>query len=171
MNVSADHSPMEVDGEHRVFQDKLLEELVGKWRVTATIVGQQILQYCEVDWVLNHQFLRVYFIDSASRNRKRRGTLSRAEYEAMVFIGYDNMSERYVVHWIDVFGGRFSETLGYGSLQDQDSIRFVFEGPMGPLHNTFTWNRKNRTWSIVIKQKDKNGKWRVFADETLRKTR
>lgn len=33
-------------------------------------------------------------------------------YEAMVFIGYDNTSERYVVHWIDVFGGRFSETLG-----------------------------------------------------------
>ena len=89
----------------------------------------------------------------------------------MVFIGYDNMSERYVVHWIDIFGGRFSETLGYGTLQGQDSIRFVFEYPTGPLHNTFTWNPKNRIWSILIRQKDENGKWTVFADEILRKAK
>jgi hypothetical protein len=32
-----------------------------------------------------------------------------SQYEAMVFIGYDNTSERYVAHWIDIFGGRFSK--------------------------------------------------------------
>ncbi|HEY8226282.1 MAG TPA: hypothetical protein VIG25_13455 [Pyrinomonadaceae bacterium] len=35
-----------------------------------------------------------------------------SQYEAMVFIGYDNTSERYVAHWIDIFGGRFSKDEG-----------------------------------------------------------
>ncbi len=48
------------------------------------------------------------------------------QYEALVFLGYDNASERYVAHWIDVFGGRFSETLGYGT-RSGDSIKFIFE--------------------------------------------
>src|SRR5437870_8122701 len=98
---------MEIDGEHHIFQDRLLEGLVGRWKVTGKIAGQQIEQYCEADWVLNHQFLRVRFIDSAARNREIRGVPIQSEYEAIVFVGYDNMSERYVVHWIDTFGGRF----------------------------------------------------------------
>ena len=58
----------------------------------------------KAEWVLNHQFLLVHIKDGSSP----------PIYEAMVFIGYDNTSERCVAHWIDVFGGRFSETLGYG---------------------------------------------------------
>jgi hypothetical protein len=42
------------------------------------------------------------------------------------------MSERYVAHWIDVFGGRFSETLGYGK-RAGDEIDFIFEYPDGPF--------------------------------------
>src|SRR6267143_3620003 len=159
--MSADHSAVEVDGEHRIFQDKLLEELVGKWQVNGKIVGQQIEQYCEAHWVLNHQFLRVHFIDSMARNREIKDISSHAEYEAMVFIGYDNMSERYVVHWIDIFGGRFSETLGYGNSRVQHSIRFVFEYATGPLHNTFACNTKNGTWSIQIKQKIRKGNGQI----------
>jgi hypothetical protein len=170
MNM-ATNSLVEVDGENRVFKDKLLDELVGKWRVNGEIMGQNIEQYCEADWVLNHQFLRAHFIDSAARDRKSGSIHDGAEYEAMVFIGYDNMSERYVVHWIDIFGGRFSETLGYGNSQDQHTIRFVFEYPTGPLHNTFAWNMIDGTWSIQIKQKNQNGKWTDFADEILRKTK
>ncbi len=134
-------------------------------------MGKRIEQFCEADWVLNHQFLRVHFMDAASKARRdRRGeTILRADYEAMVFVGYDNKSERYVVHWLDVFGGRFSETLGFGTRTKRNSIRFAFEGPFGPLHNTFTWNPRSWIWSILLKQKDENGKWRVFADELLQK--
>ena len=49
----------------------------------------------------------------------------------MIFIGYDNTSERYVVHWLDNFGGRFSETLGYG-LRSGNSIKFVSSTPTVP---------------------------------------
>ena len=125
--------PKEVDGENRPFRDSTLDGLVGKWKATGKIVGKRIEQFCEAHWFLNHQFLRVHFIDAASKARRdRRGeTVLRAEYEAMVFVGYDNLSERYVVHWLDVFGGRFSETLGFGTRTKRNSIRFVFEGRLG----------------------------------------
>lgn len=46
------------------------------------------------------------------------------------------MSERYVAHWLDVFGGRFSETLGFGK-REGNSIRFLFENSMAYSTNTF----------------------------------
>ena len=88
-------------------------------------------------------------------------------YDAMVFIGYDNAGERYVVHWLDNFGGRFSETLGYG-VRSGNSIKFVFEYPDGPFHNTFTWDERTGGWNFLAQTKDKTGKWVVFAEDTLR---
>jgi len=85
----------------------------------------------------------------------------------MVLIGYDNTSERYVVHWIDLFGGRFSETLGYGT-RSGNRIKFVFEYPDGPFHNTFTWNPP-KGWVFLMENKDQTGKWKVFAEDSLRR--
>ena len=87
----------------------------------------------------------------------------------MVFVGYDNMNDRCVVHWLDIFGGRFSETLGSGRRKDRNSIRFRFEGGTGPLQNTFTRNPRNGAWSMVIDQKDAKGKWTTFAHESLQR--
>jgi Protein of unknown function (DUF1579) len=93
---------------------------------------------------------------------------SSTPYEAMVFIGYDNASERYVAHWIDVLGGRVSETLGYGKRSGK-VIKFVFEYPDGPFHNTFTWNPENESLVCLMEQKDSAGNWKVFAVDTLRR--
>jgi hypothetical protein len=110
----------------------------------------------KAEWVLQHQFLRIHMKDVATP----------PSYEAMVFIGYDNASERYVAHWIDVFGGRFSETLGYGA-RDGNRIKFVFEYPDGPFHNTFTWDAEAKTWTFLMEQKDQTGKWKEFAVDQL----
>ena len=85
-----------------------------------------------------------------------------------MYFGYDNMSERYVAHWMDVYGGRFSEALGYGHKEGSDSIKFVFEYDV-PLHNTITWDPMNSRWRMVIKQKNQRGEWKQFADETFSK--
>jgi hypothetical protein len=98
-----------------------------------------------------------------------KDTKTPSNYEAAIYVGYDNMSERYVVHWIDVFGGRFSETLGYGMKTDKNSIKFVFEYTDGPFHNTFTWNSEAKTWQFLMRTKDKSGRWIVFAEDMLRK--
>jgi len=88
------------------------------------------------------------------------------QYEAMVFIGYDNASNRYVAHWFDVFGGRFSETLGYGT-PSGNAIKFNFEYPDGPFHNTFTWFPETRSWVSSMEIKDKSGKWINFAEDAF----
>jgi hypothetical protein len=81
----------------------------------------------KAEWVLGHQFLRL----------EMKGT----QYEAVSYIGYDNASERYVAHWIDIFGGRVSETLGYGK-REGNTIHFVFEYPDGPFGPTTRWIRR-----------------------------
>ncbi|MGP8125928.1 MAG: DUF1579 family protein [Nitrososphaerales archaeon] len=159
----------EVDGPNRPLDDDLLSRLVGNWRVAGKIMNRPIQQRAEVDWVLNHQFVRIHFADVMARDGSYSGPTWR--YEALVFVGYDNMSERYVAHWLDNFGGRFSETLGFGTRQGKDSILFVFEYPDGPLHNTFAWHQESKAWTITMVQKDSDGTWTNFAEETLESDR
>lgn len=159
----------EVDGANTILRDGLLDMLVGNWRVTGKIMNRPIQQRAEVDWVLNHQFVRVHFSDVMHRDETYSGPSWR--YDALVFIGFDNMSERYVAHWLDNFGGRYSETLGYGTRKDNDSILFVFEYPDGPLRNTFAWHPASKTWTITIVQKDNNATWTNFAEEALERDR
>jgi len=147
-----------LDGRSRIFRDELLDNLIGDWKLTRSIRGQTVENTVTVEWVLNHQFVRIHMKDVSSPPK----------YEAMVFVGYDNMSERYVAHWIDVFGGRFSETPGYGR-RTGNVIKFVFEYPDGPFHNTFTWHPDTKRWVFLGEQKDRTGTWRVFAEDTLRR--
>ena len=147
-----------LDGRSVAFRDQLLDNLVGDWKLTRKIRGQSVENIVHVEWVLNHQFLRIHMKDAANP----------PVYEAMVFVGYDNASERYVAHWLDNFGGRFSETLGYGT-RSGDSIKFVFEYPDGPFHNTFTWSPSTKRWSFLLEQKNNAYAWVVFAEDALRR--
>ena len=147
-----------LDGPKHQFKDDFVENLVGDWKLTRQIRGETVQNTVKVEWLFNHQFLRIHMKDVATP----------AQYEAMLFIGYDNASERYVMHWIDVFGGRFSETLGYGK-RDGNSIKFVFEYPDGPFLNTFTWNAADKTWTFLMEHKNKEGKWTTFATDTLKR--
>lgn len=155
--------PEPLDGVNRPFHDDLLDHLQGQWKINGVIVGQKREMNLTAEWVLNHQFLFLVEKD-ASVSANKPG------YEAHVYIGYDNASERYVIHWIDIFGGRFSETLGYGTRLG-DSIKFVFEYPDGPLHNTFTWNPGDNSWRFLLEQKIAEGKWKIFADQSASKTK
>jgi hypothetical protein len=147
-----------LDGPKKPFQDELVDRLAGKWTLTRKMRGKESQNTLEAVWVLNHQFLQLHMKDDASP----------PEYEAIVYLGYDHTSERYVVHWLDGFGGRTSETLGYGK-RDGDSIRFFFEYPDGPFHNTFTWHPDSKTWSTLLESKSPAGQWSTFAEETLRR--
>ena len=155
------NKPEPLDGVNRPFHDDLLDHLQGHWKVTGIIVGQKREMDLAAEWVLNHQFL---FLDE----KDATFIADKPGYEAHVYIGYDNASNRYVIHWIDIFGGRFSETLGYGT-RAGNSIKFVFEYPDGPFHNTFTWNPGDNSWRFFLEQKGTDGKWKTFADQTASK--
>jgi hypothetical protein len=156
-------NPGPLDGPNQPFHDDLLDNLQGHWTLKGTIAGHPGDAELEADWVLNHQFLKAH----------EKGTTAipgRPPYEAEVYIGYDNASERYLAHWIDIYGGRFSETLGFGT-RSGNSIKFVFEYPDGPFHNTFAWNPDSRTWRFLLEQKTNVGKWSVFSDRIAAKVK
>jgi hypothetical protein len=64
---------------------------------------KQTTVHCE--WALNHQFIECHY----------GGTDPKLEYEAFVFIGFDNNAKSYVCHWVDIFGATYS-ALGSGKL-------------------------------------------------------
>jgi hypothetical protein len=154
--------PEPLDGPKRVFQDDLLDHMTGSWTMTGALVGEPIRHDVEVHWILNHQFLEIHELDTAP---VRGGGPA---YEAMPIIGYDNASERYIAHWIDIYGGRFSETLGYGK-RTGDTIEFVFEYPDGPFHTALRWLPDRQQWQWLMTRKNADGKWVGFAEMTLKR--
>jgi hypothetical protein len=144
------------DGRQHTFQDALLDQITGRWKLSGTIRGKNVEHTVEAQWVLNHQFLQVFEKDLATT----------PAYEANIMIGYDNLSERYVAHWLDVFGGRFSETLGYGT-RSGDQIEFIFEYPDGPFRTLFRWIADKKQWQWQMRTKNNSGKWVEFSNLTL----
>jgi len=144
--------------------DELLAKMTGSWKMDGTLLGKTGWTHSvDAEWVLHHQFLQIHEKDMAAA---KPGAVP---YEAIVMIGWDGPSERYVAHWIDIFGGRVSETLGYGR-RSGDRIEFVFEYPDGPFHTTFQWLPESGTWKWLMRTKDKNAPWTDFANMTLRRS-
>jgi len=158
--VVAAQDELELDGPKHTFQDPLVEMMAGSWKLSGKLLNRSAEHSIEAEWVLNHQFLRIHERDETPAKDDT------VPYEAIIMIGYDNASERYVAHWMDVYGGRFSETLGYGTRVEND-IRFVFEYPDGPFHTTFRWKPEVKQWEWLMKTKNKSGHWVEFADLNL----
>jgi len=147
-----------LDGRDHPLQDSFLDGLVGDWQVDRVMKNRAAQNTVQAEWVLNHQFLRLHYLDVATPPK----------YEAMVFIGYDNAGTHYVVHWIDVFGGHFCQTIGSGK-RDGNAILVTFDYPEGQFQNTFTFDSKEATWTSLMRQKDKTGKWKQFSEDHFRR--
>lgn len=150
--------PPTLDGPAHPLQDPLLDQLVGAWTMSGTVRGRKVTYSTHAEWVLNHQFLKIDMRDVATP----------PSYEATFYLGYDNMSTRYVAHLLDAFGGRWSETLGFGQ-KDKDAITFVFEYPDGPFRTTFTHTADG--WAVDMRERAADGEWRDFASYILRKSK
>jgi hypothetical protein len=135
------------------FHDELLDQLQGVWNLAGTLRGQPVHETVFAEWVLNHQFLMLHRKQIDGPN------------ESFVYIGYDTVSDRYVVHRLDNMGGRGSEFLGYG-LRTGDKIQFIFEYPSRPYRLTLSWDAKERSWQFLTESKERQA-WVPFATETL----
>jgi hypothetical protein len=87
------------------WQDSLVDHLAGIWKVEGQVMGREAHHEVHAEWVLNHQFLRLHEKTTADAPK------SEHPYEAFWFFSYDQVSERYVLHLMDIFGARYSETL------------------------------------------------------------
>jgi hypothetical protein len=105
------------------WHDDLVDHMAGNWKLEGPVMGRAAHHEVQAEWAFNHQFLRIHEKTVASAPGIEQK--DEHKYEATWFLGYDPVSERYVLHLLDVFGARFSETLGYGT-RDGNAIHFVF---------------------------------------------
>jgi hypothetical protein len=135
--------------------DPFLDNFVGEWRVERRMGnGRTVETSVRAEWVLKHQFIEFHY-----------GYAEAApEYEAFVYIGFDDADKTYVCHWMDVFGARYSD-LGHGKIDPNlISLEFRFVPKDGELTNKFTFDPQTNTWTSLIRQTEK-GEWKTFLEE------
>jgi hypothetical protein len=145
-------------GRPQGFHDELLDKLEGEWIMTGIIAGQEITHDLKAEWVLGHNYLKMYEL---SREHDEHGVPA---YEAIVFIGRDDVNGGYACMWLDITGpgGLRGDALGHAP-SDGDKIPFVFKNPAGGfIHNTFSYDGETDTWRWEI-DSESGGERREFA--------
>jgi hypothetical protein len=140
----------------RRFYDDLLDNFVGKWDVSATAHGQKFTLDREAEWVMNHQYLRIY-----EKSREVVPWL-KVPFERTIFIGYNHRSKRYVVYELTVHGADVPhepEGLYYGERTGNELKMVVTKGSEVASNQRFTWEPASRSWHFqgrrVIAGKEK----------------
>jgi hypothetical protein len=141
------------------FHDAVLDHLVGTWVLQGTIAGKQTTHDVTAEWVLAHQYLRLHEV---SREEKGNGE---PQYQAMVFIGWDQTLNQYVCFWLDDFGGAFDSTIGHAK-RSRNEIALRFNYPEGPFHTTFAYDSRSDSWQMRMDSEEK-GKLKPFARTKL----
>jgi len=140
-------------GPPPALQDRFLDNFVGEWRVERKFGnGRTAETSVRAEWVLKHQFIELHYGYADAK----------PEYEAIVFIGFDDAAKNYICHWVDVFGAKDSE-LGRGKI-DEKLLGIEFKFGKGELTNKFTFDPQTKTWTSLIRQIE-NGEWKTFAEE------
>ena len=121
--------------QQTTFQDSLLEHMIGTWVLRGTIAGKETTHDIVAEWVLGHQYLQIH------ETSREKNTAGAAEYEAIVYIGWDQPSSQCACLWLDVTGGGglSGQAIGYAK-RSNDDIAFLFQGGDGYLfHTTFAY--------------------------------
>src|SRR4029453_5896490 len=142
-------------GSPPALKDPFLDNFVGDWSVARKMGnGRTIESSVRGEWVLKHQFIQLHY----GAGEKER------EYEALVLIGFDEITKSYVCHWADVFGGRYSG-VGRGKLDPNLlGIELRFDSKKGSLRNKFAFDPETKSWTSLICQEE-NGQWKTFAEK------
>lgn len=131
------------DGSDRRFYDDLLDHLVGKWDVNATVHGKKFTLDREAEWVMSHQYLRIY--------EKSREVIPwlKAPFERTIFIGYNHRSKRYIVYELTVHGGDVPhepEGFYYAERTGNELKMAMTKGAEVVGYSRFTWEPASRSW-------------------------
>jgi hypothetical protein len=119
----------------------LLDHLSGKWVLQGTVGKQTVTHDFDAEWVLQHHYLRFYEV---SRDKNDKGE---PQYDATVFIGWNEKTKQYACVWLDVYGGLTTESIGVATSKENE-IAFVFTDEHGETSftNTFIYDAKTNTW-------------------------
>jgi hypothetical protein len=146
-------------------QDSLLDHMTGQWVLQGTIAGKETTHDVNVDWVLNHEYIR---FQETSREKDAKG---RAAYEAIVFIGWDQKLSQYACLWLDTTDGgglAAAQAIAHGK-RSGNEIAFLFNGEDGSsTHTKFVYNSDPDTWQWIM-DNEEHGTMRPFARLTLKR--
>ena len=119
----------------------LLDHLAGKWLLQGTVGKQPVTHDFDAEWVLQHHNLRFHEV---SREKNEKGE---SQYEATVFIGWNEKTKQYACVWLDVYGGATPESIGLATPKENE-LAFVFTDEHGETSftNTFIYDPKTNTW-------------------------
>lgn len=145
-----------IAAEQPTLQDALLDKLVGTWVITGPIAGEETTDDLTVEWVNQHQYLRLHEV---SRHKRQDG---RPRYEATIYIGWNQPTAKYGIVWLDDFGGLSTQSVGLAS-KAVNQLPFVFTNPDGSFtRTTMTYNPATTGWNWTIDE-DRDGKLSRFA--------
>jgi len=142
-----------VRSENMVSTDNgYLDGLLGDWDMVGTVRGQPVRYRAQGERVLQGSFLRLHMIDVELPPR----------YEAEVFIGFDASAGDYVTHWLDRFGAGGARVVATGK-REGERLVIIFPYAENPFRDTFTFEQKARTWSLLLEEQGRDGSWSTFA--------
>ena len=153
-----------MSAQQTTFQDSLLDHMIGKWVLQGTIAGKETTHDVIAKWVLGHQYLQFH------ETSREMNSIGKAEYEAIVTIGWDQPSSRYACLWLDVTGGGglSAQAIGHAK-RSRDKMAFLFKGSDDSIfHTTFVYTRATDTWQWLMDNEEK-GKLQPFARVKLRR--
>jgi hypothetical protein len=133
-----------------------LDGLKGEWDTTGTLLGKPVKYHAKGERVLQGGFLRLHLIDLGAA----------PNYEAELFLGFDALAGDYVVHWLDRFGAAGSRVVATGK-RIGETLVVQFPYAEGAFRNTYTFDPKSRSWSLIIESQAAGGAWSNFATYTL----
>jgi hypothetical protein len=128
-----------------------------------TVGKQQVTHELDAEWVLQHHYLRFHEV---SQDKNDKGE---PQYDATVFIGWNEKTKRYACVWLDVYGGLTSESIGV-AIPKENELDFVFTNEQGEksFTNSFIYDSKTNTWENRLDNVVK-GEAKPFARFKLRK--
>ena len=146
-------------GGPRPLEDEFLDRLIGRWVATGTTHNLPMPQTIQVDWVLNHQFVRI--------DQKTTGNWPgwNIPYEALHFIGYDRAQKRYVIHALNVMGVSGPPVV-YGERRGNE-IKFEASDGQRNVDLRLIWRAESGTWRCVWGSQSAGGQWQAVTDLVL----
>jgi hypothetical protein len=133
-----------------------LDGLRGDWDMTGTLLGKPVKYHARGERVLQGGFLRLHLTDLGAA----------PAYEAELFLGYDAHAGDYIVHWLDRFGAAGARVVATGK-RTGETLVVQFPYAEGAFRNTYKFDPKSHSWSLVIESQAAGGSWSNFATYTL----
>jgi hypothetical protein len=144
-------------GQVQVLEDDLLDRLAGRWEMTGSVHGKPSTQVFAAEWVLNHQYLRI------SETTAEKIEPLNAPFEAVLYIGYDNVKKQYVLHNLNVWGAGRPGEFAYGQRNGNEIEFNLTVGDKAGL-GRFTWLPDSKTWRYTTGLIDSKGNFKPSVE-------